>query len=768
MTGPTRFQRRSGALGGVATQGFWVPGAPENTPDPSIPYLPLEGAGAGPSPTAPTITAHPANATSLLDATGQTFSVSVSGFPTPTLQWEQNTGSGWSNVTGGSGATTLTYTAPTATASLNGIQYRCVATNTEGSATSNAATWTIIPARALTSGGSITDGTTFNGASITVGQNRLGIVNLVQVGVATDDRVAPISVRIGSHELTQIGTPIAIDAFTFKTAWRCLSTSAAITGTLTMEWAASDVQDSVAWGAIEWENRDTSGTNGSGAVHTPATNTGTGTAMTVGSIADPGSSGDFVCATWAWEDANAADGQTHSPGAGLFELSESNALDTTWYGAQAISVGVKASSVAGTLTGSETWVAHAFVVKTTAGGGSFNDSAADAVTAGDSASSQGTHGVAATDAATPGDSATSQATAARDATDAVTPGDSATSAAVFAAAATDAATPGDSANATRTQAASATDAATPGDSATTQATMGATATDAAAPGDSASSQATAAVSATDAVTPADAASSAAASASAATDAVTPTDAAQAQSTLATSATDAVTPTDAASSQSTAAASATDALALTDSASLDAAGGVVATDPVTPGDSATSQSTGAAQASDAVTVGDAAASQAIAAASAVDAIAPGDAADAARVASASATDAIALADSASITGNVYDVGAVDGLDLGDEADTVLSANADAIDGVLLGDAAAVEVTLEELLARIAALEAENALLRAQAGGGGGGDAYEMVFRRHHALEARDRRRAHIARRNEQVMALIRGFLAAQGDGGSTTT
>jgi len=687
VTGPTRFQRRSGALGGDATQGFWVPGAPENTPDPSIPYLPLEGAGGGPSPTAPTITAHPANATSLLDATGQTFSVSVSGFPTPTLQWEQNTGSGWSSVTGGSGATTLTYTAPTATASLNGIQYRCVATNTEGSATSNAATWTVIPARSLTSGGSITDGTTFNGASITVGQNRLGIVNIVQIGVATDDRVAPISVRIGSHELTQIGTPIVIDSITFKTVWRCLSTSAAISGTLTMEWAASDVQDTVAWGAIEWENRDTSGTNGSGAVHTPATNAGTGTAMTVGSIADPGSSGDFVCATWAWEDANAADGQTHSPGAGLFELSESNALDTTWYGAQAISVGVKASSVAGTLTGSETWAAHAFVVKTTAGGGSFNDSATDAVTAGDSASSQGTHGVAATDAATPGDSATSQATAA--------------------------------------------------------------------------------VSATDAVTPTDTASSAAASASAATDAVTPTDAAQAQSTLATSATDAVTPTDAASSQSTAAASATDASTLTDAASVDVAGGVVAADAVTPGDSATSQSTGAAQASDAVAAGDATTSQAVMAAAAADAAAPTDAADAARVVSASAADAIAPADSATITSNVYDVGAEDGLALDDQADAALVASAQALEVVLLGDAAVIEVSIEELLARIAALEAENAALRAAAGsGGGGGDDVTEIYRRYYSRQQADPRKDRIRQRNEQVMALIRGFLAAQGDNGAS--
>lgn len=42
MTGPTRFQIRSGALAGGTEQGFWTPGAPNAAPDPQIPYLPLE------------------------------------------------------------------------------------------------------------------------------------------------------------------------------------------------------------------------------------------------------------------------------------------------------------------------------------------------------------------------------------------------------------------------------------------------------------------------------------------------------------------------------------------------------------------------------------------------------------------------------------------------------------------------------------------------------------------------------------------------------
>lgn len=315
---------------------------------------------APPPNAAPTITSDPSNATDILDATGRTFSVSATGLPTPTLQWEQNTGSGWTNVTGGSGGTTNTYTAPTSTAALNGIQYRCVATNTEGSDTSLAATWTIIPFRRLTQSSSTTDGTTFNGASITVGQNRLGTVNITSQGVNPTDRQAPDTVSIGAHALTKIDEQI-ISTFSVVSSWRCLDTAADITGTLTIGFTL--LQDTVSWGAGEWEGPDTTGTNGSGAVHTPALGTGTGTAMSVASIADPGAAGVWVQGNFGWSDASSAAVATHTAPAGLAEASESSAADSSWYSAQAISVGLKATSVAGTLSSSETWGGIAFVIK---------------------------------------------------------------------------------------------------------------------------------------------------------------------------------------------------------------------------------------------------------------------------------------------------------------------------------------------------------------------------------------------------------------------
>jgi hypothetical protein len=70
------------------------------------------------------------------------------------VQWQVNTGSGWANVTDGSGGTTDSYTTPAATSGMNGYQYRAVYTNGIGSdATSNAVTLTV---NAATSAPSIT------------------------------------------------------------------------------------------------------------------------------------------------------------------------------------------------------------------------------------------------------------------------------------------------------------------------------------------------------------------------------------------------------------------------------------------------------------------------------------------------------------------------------------------------------------------------------------------------------------------------------------
>lgn len=78
---------------------------------------------------------------SVLIHTGETadFSVTASGAPTPTLQWQMrpgNSAADWTDVSLGSGATTTNYTTAPRNLADNGEQYRVVATNALGSAAS--------------------------------------------------------------------------------------------------------------------------------------------------------------------------------------------------------------------------------------------------------------------------------------------------------------------------------------------------------------------------------------------------------------------------------------------------------------------------------------------------------------------------------------------------------------------------------------------------------------------------------------------------------
>nr|WP_321227420.1 GEVED domain-containing protein [uncultured Psychroserpens sp.] len=91
---------------------------------------------------APTISGQPANAIRTIPNTA-TFTVTATGSPTPTYQWQVDTGSGFNNVTGGTGATTNSYTTGATAAGMHNNQYRCVVTNTCGSVNSNSATLTL-------------------------------------------------------------------------------------------------------------------------------------------------------------------------------------------------------------------------------------------------------------------------------------------------------------------------------------------------------------------------------------------------------------------------------------------------------------------------------------------------------------------------------------------------------------------------------------------------------------------------------------------------
>ena len=95
------------------------------------------------APSAPQITAQPSN-TTVASGSSASFTVQVSGNPQPAVQWQKSTDNGatFSNVGSSSQTSPNTYTIPGAQASDAGL-YRAVATNSQGSATSTAASLTV-------------------------------------------------------------------------------------------------------------------------------------------------------------------------------------------------------------------------------------------------------------------------------------------------------------------------------------------------------------------------------------------------------------------------------------------------------------------------------------------------------------------------------------------------------------------------------------------------------------------------------------------------
>ncbi|HJU84816.1 MAG TPA: kelch repeat-containing protein [Holophagaceae bacterium] len=88
---------------------------------------------------APVITTQPASQ-EVKEGLTATFTAAASGSPAPTYQWQRYASGAWTDL---SGATASTYTTAVTTAADNGAQFRVVATNASGTATSNAAVLTV-------------------------------------------------------------------------------------------------------------------------------------------------------------------------------------------------------------------------------------------------------------------------------------------------------------------------------------------------------------------------------------------------------------------------------------------------------------------------------------------------------------------------------------------------------------------------------------------------------------------------------------------------
>jgi hypothetical protein len=101
------------------------------------------------SPVAPAFETQPESSTTSVSGS-VSFSVVASGTPTPTYRWQRQAAgtSSWTtlaNSTTYAGATTATLVVRAATAAMNGDRFRCIVTNSAGSATTDEVTLTITP-----------------------------------------------------------------------------------------------------------------------------------------------------------------------------------------------------------------------------------------------------------------------------------------------------------------------------------------------------------------------------------------------------------------------------------------------------------------------------------------------------------------------------------------------------------------------------------------------------------------------------------------------
>ena len=99
--------------------------------------------GGGETGIAPTISTQPQDAIYELNATADPLTIEASGMPAPTFQWYSNTENNNTTGTTITGATEPNYTPATTTSGT--VYYYCIATNTQGSVTSDVATVTVKP-----------------------------------------------------------------------------------------------------------------------------------------------------------------------------------------------------------------------------------------------------------------------------------------------------------------------------------------------------------------------------------------------------------------------------------------------------------------------------------------------------------------------------------------------------------------------------------------------------------------------------------------------
>lgn len=134
--------------------------------------------------TAPSVTLQPSNQAVTYGDAGVSFTSTASATPSPTVQWQVDTGSGFANLANGenvSGVHTTTLTISDPVVSMSGYQYRAVFTNDCGSVNSAPATLTVSKATPTATLNVTNSPQTYNGSakSATLGISASSVPGLV-------------------------------------------------------------------------------------------------------------------------------------------------------------------------------------------------------------------------------------------------------------------------------------------------------------------------------------------------------------------------------------------------------------------------------------------------------------------------------------------------------------------------------------------------------------------------------------------------------------
>lgn len=180
----------------------------------------------------------------------------------------------------------------------------------------------------LTSGGSDTNTDTFTTASITPGADQLILAAFVghRIGSASD--MGTVTASGNGLTWVEIANDITADGDLRITLFRAMGSSPS-SGTVTF--TCSNSASNAEWSIVQFDNVDTSGTNGSGAIVQSAKNkasSGTSLTVTLGAFSDANN------ATYGAFGIQA--NETHTPGSGFTELhdqaspTEAGSVGTQW------------------------------------------------------------------------------------------------------------------------------------------------------------------------------------------------------------------------------------------------------------------------------------------------------------------------------------------------------------------------------------------------------------------------------------------------------